>query len=90
MIVIFIIAILTCINYNGFPQIGVAINTTGTSADSSAILDLSSKNSGFLLLRLSTAEHNAIINPVEVLQSWIGENINYNSTNSWCYYNDLG
>ena len=45
----------------GYSQ--VAINTNGTAPDSSAILDLSSTNRGFLLPRLTTFQISNISNP---------------------------
>lgn len=47
---------------------GVAINTTGTPAFSSAILDVKSNSKGLLIPRLTTFERNAINNPAEGLQ----------------------
>ncbi|HRS53840.1 MAG TPA: hypothetical protein P5250_03960 [Bacteroidales bacterium] len=44
-------------------QTGVAINTTGASADLSAMLDISSLNKGVLIPRLTEAQKNLIVNP---------------------------
>jgi len=41
----------------------VSINSTGNSADTSAILDVSSTNKGFLAPRMTTAQQNAIVLP---------------------------
>ncbi len=41
----------------------VAINSTGSNADASAMLDLSSTTSGFLMPRLTTTQRNAIVLP---------------------------
>ena len=41
----------------------VAINTDGSSADSSSILDIKSSSKGLLIPRLSTAQRNAIVAP---------------------------
>jgi hypothetical protein len=46
---------------------GVAINTNGMVADSSAILDASSIVRGFLMPRMTTTQRNAIPNPAEGL-----------------------
>ncbi|NTW31442.1 MAG: hypothetical protein HGB12_02245 [Bacteroidetes bacterium] len=46
--------------FNCFSQ-GVAINVTGSSADNSAILDLSSTTQGMLIPRMSTNERDLII-----------------------------
>src|SRR4030095_584414 len=45
----------------------VAINTTGNSADASAVLDISSNSKGVLITRLSTAQRTAIETPAEGL-----------------------
>lgn len=45
----------------------VGINATGSPADSSAIIDLSSQQKGLLIPRLSTAERNAIYHPARAL-----------------------
>ena len=42
---------------------GVAINTDGSNADASAILDISSTNGGVLIPRMTTAEITSISNP---------------------------
>jgi len=42
---------------------GAAINTTGVAADPSAILDVSSNNSGVLIPRMTEAQKNSIITP---------------------------
>ncbi|MEI6765663.1 MAG: glycine-rich protein [Bacteroidota bacterium] len=46
---------------------GTAINNTGSSADPSALLDVSSTNKGVLIPRMSESERNAIVNPAEGL-----------------------
>lgn len=45
----------------------VGINSDGSNPDASAILDLKSTTSGFLPPRLTTAQRNAIVSPVEGL-----------------------
>ena len=45
----------------------VAVNTTGNSADASAMLDASSNPKGILITRLSAAERTAIAVPAEGL-----------------------
>lgn len=45
----------------------VAINATGSNADASAMLDVSSTTSGFLLPRLTTAQQNSITLPAKGL-----------------------
>ena len=46
---------------------GVAINTDGSSADASAILDVQGSNEGFLLPRMTTTERDAISSPANGL-----------------------
>jgi hypothetical protein len=46
---------------------GTSVNTTGNPPDPSAIFDVSSNNQGMLMPRMTTAERNAITNPVEGL-----------------------
>jgi len=46
---------------------GVAINSVGVAADSSAILDVSSTVQGFLPPRMSTVQRDAIVNPADGL-----------------------
>ena len=45
----------------------VGINNDGSAPNSSAILDVKSTSKGFLPPRMTTAERDAIINPVEGL-----------------------
>jgi len=45
----------------------VAINTDGSPADASAMLDVKSTNMGFLMPRLSNTQRNSISNPIEGL-----------------------
>lgn len=48
-------------------QGGVSINTSGTSADPSAMLDISGSSKGLLINRMTTGERNAILSPAEGL-----------------------
>ena len=65
------------ITFNSFSQVGVGINTAGTAANTSAILDVSSTTQGQLFPRMTTAQRNAIASPVESL-------LIYNTTTQ-CY-----
>ncbi len=58
-------SLITC--FAVFSQSGAAINTTGNTADPSAILDISSNNSGLLIPRLTTTERDNIISPASGL-----------------------
>ena len=50
-----------------FSQVGVGINTTGTAADHSAILDVSSTTQGTLISRMTTSQRDAIVSPANSL-----------------------
>jgi len=39
---------------------GIAVNSTGASADSSAMMDVSSTTKGLLIPRMKTAQRNSI------------------------------
>ena len=52
---------------SSFSMAQVAINTDGTDADGSAMLEVKSTDKGFLPPRMTEAEMNAIANPVEGL-----------------------
>ena len=65
------------ISVTTFAQTGAAINSTGSAADPSAILDVSSTSAGLLIPRMTTLERNAISNPAEGLQIF--------NTDSKCY-----
>jgi uncharacterized protein (TIGR02145 family) len=66
-----------------FCQNGISINTSGTAADNSAILDVSSTSQGLLIPRITTLQRNSIITPAESL-------VIYN-TNTQCFeaYNSV-
>ncbi|MFA5782942.1 MAG: hypothetical protein WC868_11815, partial [Bacteroidales bacterium] len=61
--IIYLILFWIIINFRAFAQYGVSINTTGTPADSSAMLDVSSDSMGLLIPRMTEAQKNAIVNP---------------------------
>jgi len=48
-------------------QAGVAINSTGSAADASAMLDVNSTDKGVLVPRMTETEKNAIVNPARGL-----------------------
>lgn len=52
----------------------VAINTDGTAANSSAILDVKSTNKGVLIPRLTKTERNAIVSPANGLLVYQNDN----------------
>jgi hypothetical protein len=64
----YITLVFIAFSINATAQQGVAINTTGAAADTSAILDVSSHNKGFLAPRMTQAERNAIAIPAEGLK----------------------
>jgi len=60
---------------------GIAINTTSTGADASAILDINATNQGLLIPRITSVQRNAIPSPATGL-------LVYNTTtNKFNYYN---
>jgi uncharacterized protein (TIGR02145 family) len=59
------IALHACVNASAQP--GAAINSSGNPPHPSAMLDVSSDQSGFLLPRLTTAQRDAIADPAEGL-----------------------
>jgi len=59
--------VLLNFSFKSYSQSGVAINTTGANADSSAILDVASINQGLLLPRMTTTERNNISSPAQSL-----------------------
>jgi sugar lactone lactonase YvrE len=61
--------VLSCllININSFCQRGVSVNTSGTPADNSAILDINSTSQGMLIPRMTTTQRNAIASPATSL-----------------------
>lgn len=61
---------------------GMAINTAGTAADNSAMLDVSSTTKGILIPRMTITERNAISSPVAGLLIY-----QTNSTPGFYYYN---
>jgi len=60
----------------------VAINTDGTTAHSSAILDIKSTNKGLLVPRMTSTERTAITSPAQ------GLFVFDLTTNSFWYYNE--
>ncbi len=66
----FVLALLTFLTFsvssNLFAQ-NVAINSTGSNPDTSAMLDVSSTTNGFLLPRMTTVQRDAIVLPANAL-----------------------
>lgn len=67
----------------GFAQ-SVAINTDGSTANSSALLDIKSTTKGLLIPRMTTAQRNAIPSPAEGLKVFD------TNTKTFWYYNGTG
>ncbi|MFK5894800.1 MAG: FISUMP domain-containing protein [Pseudomonadota bacterium] len=63
-----LLSMLLVLAVNGFSQ--VAINTDGSSPNSSAMLDAKSTNKGMLIPRMSQAEIGAISSPANGLQAY--------------------
>ncbi|NTW32945.1 MAG: DUF1566 domain-containing protein [Bacteroidetes bacterium] len=68
------------LTFNSFSQ-GVSINTTGSEADNSAVLDVSSTTQGLLVPRMSMSERNSIQLPENSLLIYQTDN------NPGFYYN---
>jgi trimeric autotransporter adhesin len=60
---IFFTAVITILFYNAAKAQGFSINTTGTPANNSAMLDVQSTTKGLLLPRMTKAQKNAIASP---------------------------
>ncbi len=67
------IIIFSLVTINSFSQ-GVAINTDGSNADGSAMLDIKSTNAGILVPRLTQVQRNAIISPATGLMIFQTDN----------------
>lgn len=81
---IYIISIALIFAIKTQAQQGVSINTTGASAEPTAILDVSSNEKGLLIPRMTNAEKNLISSPAEGLQI-----INTTSKCIEVYFNSL-
>ncbi|MEI6766291.1 MAG: hypothetical protein WCM76_11665 [Bacteroidota bacterium] len=64
---------------------GVGINATGATADTSAMLDVSSVTKGVLVSRMTTAQRNAIVNPARGLMIYNTDSdcFNFYKNNQW-------
>ncbi len=82
VLLVFLIANLITMNFV-FSQ-GAAINSTGATANSSAMLDVSSTNQGILIPRMTAEQRNAIPSPA------IGLLIYNKETNRLNYYKSSG
>ena len=65
----------------GYSQEGVAINTSGSAPDASAILDLQSSSKGILTPRMTEAQKNAVSSPATGLLIY-----QTNGTSGFYYY----
>ena len=72
-------------NNKCFAQNGVAINTTGVAADSSAMLDVSSTKGGMLVPRMTNNQKNAIDAPAKGLLIY-----QTNGASGFYFYNGSG
>jgi hypothetical protein len=84
---LFLLAFLFFTNIS-FAQ--VAVNTTGASAASSAILDVSSNTKGFLPPRMTEVQRNAIVSPDEGLMIYntTTKKPNYYNGSEWKNFED--
>ncbi len=58
-----VLAMLALLGTFGAKAQGIAYNSTGSTADSSAILDIASTNKGVLVPRMTAAQRDAIAAP---------------------------
>ncbi|MEI6765668.1 MAG: PKD domain-containing protein [Bacteroidota bacterium] len=83
---LFLIFIVHCsfLTVHSFAQ-GVGVNTTGSPADPSSMLDVSSNSKGVLISRMTTAERAAISNPAEGLMIFNTDTkcFNFFRNNTW-------
>jgi len=85
--IILIAVLMLLYNINIFSQ--VAINTTGTNPDSSAMLDVSSTTKGLLIPRMTQAQIQTIANPADGLMVFdldLNKPVFFNGTN-WMGFN---
>ena len=61
------VTVALLIGHQSYAQTGVAINTTGADAASSAMLDVSAANKGILVPRMTAMERLGILNPAKGL-----------------------
>ena len=81
----FITIVFSALLFNTINSQGVAINSNGAAPDSSAILDLSSSNKGFLPPRMDSIQRNAIYQPSNglVIFNISTGYLNYYSNGQW-------
>ncbi len=65
----------------GITQAQVAVNTDGSAADPSAMLDIQSDTAGILIPRMTTAQRDAIKNPAKGLMVYVTDD------NTFYYFN---
>src|SRR2546430_1969480 len=70
--ILYSIALISCLLYcSAFVNAqGVGINSSGSAADPSAVLDATSSNQGLLIPRLTTGQRDAITSPANGLMIW--------------------
>ena len=93
-----LIVIISLINVNNLAaQTGIAINTDGSAADGSALLDIKATDKGMLVPRMTLAQRTAIVTPATgllVYQTDGTAGFYYNSgtpgTPSWAFIQNSG
>lgn len=92
LISIFIVSVMLCFFTNQVNAQGSSVNETGTPADSSAMLDVSSTDKGMLIPRMTSSQREQISNPANGLIIYNTEEnrleIYNTSTTSWQYYSN--
>ncbi len=83
-----LLLLLSLLWHTSFGQ-GVSISSTGTPANASAMLDVSSTNRGALLPRLTTTQRNGIASPAEglLIYNTTTHSFNYFTQGQWVEIN---
>jgi hypothetical protein len=85
-----LVFVITLLSINGYAQ-GVAVNTSGAAADSSAMLDISSSTKGVLIPRVtSTAAVTKLSNGLLVYQTNAPTGFYYYDGTTWIYIQNTG
>jgi hypothetical protein len=85
-----LVFVITLLSINGYAQ-GIAINTSGAAADSSAMLDISSSTKGVLIPRVtSTAAVTKLSNGLLVYQTNAPAGFYYYDGATWIYLQNTG
>jgi len=82
------ITLICCLQSSGSFAQSFSVNTDGSKADTSAVLDIKSSNKGLLIPRLSLAQRDLILHPATGLMVYQTDNtpgFYYYSGTAWLY-----